>query len=123
MSHDFIDGKTALAKGEHLELACRAMIDAMDNLGVEWDAVGGLTMGADQFSHVTAVLARKKWFVVRKEVKGRGTNKRIEGEDVGPACYWLTTWSLPVDPFKRHTASSGRRARPRRGSRNPGGSG
>ena len=52
--------------------------------GIEFDAVGGMTLGADQFAHVIAVLARKKWFVVRKAAKGRGTNKRVEGAEVGP---------------------------------------
>ena len=50
---------------------------------VEFDAVGGLTMGADQFAHVIAVLAGVQWFVVRKEPKGRGTNKLVEGAKVG----------------------------------------
>ena len=41
-------------------------------------------MGADQFAHVVAVLARSEWFVVRKEPKGRGTDKLVEGARVGP---------------------------------------
>jgi orotate phosphoribosyltransferase len=81
LSRDFIDGKAALSRGEDLELACRAILE---NVGdVEFDAVGGLTMGADQFAHVLAVLAKKQWFVVRKEPKGRGTNKLVEGAKVG----------------------------------------
>ena len=36
-------------------------------------------MGADQFAHEVAVLADKDWFVVRKEPKGYGTNKIVEG--------------------------------------------
>jgi orotate phosphoribosyltransferase len=81
LSRDFIDGKAALSRGEDLELACRAILE---NVGdVEFDAVGGLTMGADQFAHVLAVLASKQWFVVRKEPKGRGTNKLVEGAKVG----------------------------------------
>ena len=80
-SRDFIDVKAGLARGEDLELACRAILERLD--GVEFDAVGGLTMGADQFAHVVAVLASKDWFVVRKEAKGRGTNKLVEGASVG----------------------------------------
>lgn len=82
LSHEFIDGKQALAEGEHLELACRALIEAVKERGIEWDAVGGLTLGADQFAHVTAVLAKRRWFVVRKQTKGRGTNKRVEGAEI-----------------------------------------
>lgn len=81
MSREFIDGKAALADGEDLEVACRAMLEAVED--IEFDAIGGLTMGADQFAHVVAVLARKQWFVVRKEPKGRGTDKLVEGAKVG----------------------------------------
>jgi orotate phosphoribosyltransferase len=82
MSRDFIDGKAALADGEDLELACRLLLDAVS--GIEFDAIGGLTMGADQFAHVVAVLAHKRWFVVRKEPKNRGTNKLVEGAAIEP---------------------------------------
>jgi orotate phosphoribosyltransferase len=78
-SRDFIDGKAALAEGRHLRLACEALLEMVDEEKIMWDAVGGLTMGADQFAHVAAVLADKRWFVVRKERKGRGTNKLVEG--------------------------------------------
>jgi len=81
LSRDFIDGKAALSQGDDLKLACEAVLE---NVGdVEFDAVGGLTMGADQFAHVIAVLAGVQWFVVRKEPKGRGTNKLVEGAKVG----------------------------------------
>ena len=58
-SCDFIDAKKALAHGADLELACNALIEAVSERGVEWDAIGGLTLGADQFAHVVAVLAQK----------------------------------------------------------------
>jgi len=82
MSREFVDGKAALAHGADLELACRALLEAVGD--IEFDAVGGLTMGADQFAHVVAVLAGTNAFVVRKEPKGRGTNKLVEGARVGP---------------------------------------
>jgi len=81
-SREFIDGKAALSRGEDLELACRALLAQVDDL--EFDAVGGLTMGADQFAHVLAVIGKKEWFVVRKDPKGRGTNRLVEGAKVGP---------------------------------------
>ncbi len=83
-SRDFIDGKQGLGEGEHLELACRALLELVADEGIDFDAIGGLTMGADAFGHVVAVLARKKWFVIRKEPKGRGTNKMVEGTPLGP---------------------------------------
>jgi orotate phosphoribosyltransferase len=85
MSKWFVDGKKALSSGADLELACRALIELANDMGVgHFDAVGGLTLGADQFSHGVAILNRCDWFVVRKAAKGRGTNKRIEGAELGP---------------------------------------
>lgn len=83
MSRDFVDVKKALENGADLETACRAMVEALGDAGIEFDAVGGMTMGADQFSHVIAVLQRSRWFTVRKAAKGRGTNRRVEGAQVG----------------------------------------
>ena len=82
-SRDFVDGKAALSRGEDLELACRAIVEAVTTRAVEFDAVGGLTMGADHLAHVVAVLSGREWFVVRKEPKGRGTDKLVEGARVG----------------------------------------
>lgn len=78
-SHDFIDGKRALAEGADLEIACKALMEILAERGIDFDAVGGLTLGADHFAHGTAIVAHRKWFVVRKEPKGRGTNRLVEG--------------------------------------------
>lgn len=83
-SSDFVDGKRALSNGKALALACRMMVERLTEAGIEFDAVGGLTMGADQFAHGVAIVAEKEWFVVRKEPKGRGTNKVVEGTQLGP---------------------------------------
>lgn len=79
LSHDFVDGKQALARGEDLALACRYFAARAAAEGVTYDAVGGLTMGADQFAHGMAIVTGCDWFVVRKAPKGRGTNKVLEG--------------------------------------------
>ncbi len=83
MSQDFVDAKQALAAGPDLALACRAILETAKDLGVEFEAAGGMTLGADQLAHGLAVIAGKQWFVVRKAVKGRGTNRRIEGATLG----------------------------------------
>lgn len=83
VSHHFIDTKVALARGSHLELASRAVIEVIKEMNVEFDAVGGLTMGADQIAHGVAILADVEWFSVRKAAKERGTKKRIEGAVLG----------------------------------------
>jgi len=79
LSHDFIDGKAACANGRHLELACRTILTLVGDRGVRFDAVGGLTLGADHFSHGVAMLSGADWFTVRKQPKGRGTNRLVEG--------------------------------------------
>lgn len=83
LSRDFIDGKRALAHGDDLSRACRAMMAIAQARGIEFDTVGGMTLGADHFSHGIALLAGCEWFTVRKVPKGRGTNQRIEGRLLG----------------------------------------
>ena len=79
MSDTFVDVKKALSPGANLRLACEVIATALREAAIEFDAVGGMTMGADQFSYGVAMVADKGWFVVRKEPKGRGTNRLIEG--------------------------------------------
>lgn len=81
-SRYFLDGKKALAKGRDLALACQCMADLAAETGVEFDAVGGLTLGADQFAHGIAIVDDAEWFVVRKQPKGRGTDRYVEGADL-----------------------------------------
>jgi len=83
-SHDYMDGKKALAAGRHLRIACQAIIELAHNVGAEFDAVGGLTLGADAFATGVALLTDKKWFVVRKKAKEHGKGRRIEGANLGP---------------------------------------
>lgn len=78
-SRFFLDGKASLSQGADLALACQCMVDIAAERGIEFDAVGGLTLGADQFAHGVAVVANKEWFVVRKQPKGRGTDRYVEG--------------------------------------------
>ena len=81
LSRDFIDAKKALSRGADLRLACSVIAGSVAAAGIEFDAVGGLTLGADQFSHgIAAHLAdEREWFVVRKQPKGRGTDQLVEG--------------------------------------------
>jgi orotate phosphoribosyltransferase len=81
-SRDFVDTKHALEDGDDLATACRALLELVSDMKIDFDAIGGLTLGADKFSYVTSVFAHRKSFVVRKVAKGRGTNKRIEGADL-----------------------------------------
>jgi orotate phosphoribosyltransferase len=83
LSHDYMDGKKALARGDHLRQACLAVVALAADEGVEFDAVGGMTLGADSFAHGIAVLTGTPWFVVRKQTKEHGTSRRIEGATLG----------------------------------------
>jgi orotate phosphoribosyltransferase len=81
-SHDYVDCRRALADGDALRLVSEAIAARADALGVEYEAVGGLTMGADPLSHGVALVAGKRWFSVRKEAKGHGRQKLVEGADL-----------------------------------------
>lgn len=86
LSRDFIDAKAALSRGEDLRLAASVIVDMVAAAGIDWHAVGGLTMGADHFAHgiATFLADDHEWFVVRKAAKGRGTNQLVEGATLGP---------------------------------------
>jgi orotate phosphoribosyltransferase len=83
-SRFFVDGKAALARGADLHNAAVALLELVAEERLEFDAVGGLTMGADQFAHAVAMVRPDvEWFSVRKAPKDRGTRRRIEGSRLG----------------------------------------
>ena len=84
LSHDYIDGKHAIDNGERLTIVSRAIADLAVINGIEYDAVGGLTMGADSISIGVAMVTGKRWFSVRKEQKSRGREQWIEGTRIEP---------------------------------------
>lgn len=84
LSHDYIDGKYAVDTGARLELVSRAVAELAAAHGIEFDAVGGLTMGADPLAHGVAMVTGKAWFSVRKEQKSRGREQWIEGTRLAP---------------------------------------
>jgi orotate phosphoribosyltransferase len=79
LSHDYIDGKYAIDTGERLTIVSRAVADLAVRTGIEFDAVGGLTMGADPLAHGIAMVTGSAWFSVRKEQKQRGREQWVEG--------------------------------------------
>ena len=82
-SHDYVDGKRALAGGAELRLAAEAVVATAAERGMAFDAVGGLTMGADPLAHAVAVVSGARWFSVRKEAKGHGRQRAVEGAELG----------------------------------------
>ena len=84
LSHDYIDGKYAVDTGERLRIVSQAVADLATRHSIEFDAVGGLTMGADPLAHGVAMVTGKAWFSVRKEQKQRGREQWIEGTRLQP---------------------------------------
>ena len=81
----YIDLRRVLLNGRAAPLAGRVMLDATADLSYE--AVGGLTLGADPVAtamlHAAAVRGTPvNAFVVRRKEKEHGTQRRIEGPDV-----------------------------------------
>lgn len=84
LSMEFIDGKLAVVDPDIFPIAGRAMAKAAEDAGAEFYAVGGLLVGAAPFTFAVSTEAHKRWFLVRKEPKGRGTNLWIEGVRITP---------------------------------------
>lgn len=81
----YIDLRRVLLDGRAAPLAGRVMLEATADLS--YDAVGGLTLGADPVAtammHAAAASGRiLDAFVVRKTEKAHGLQRRIEGPDV-----------------------------------------
>ncbi|HVE45942.1 MAG TPA: phosphoribosyltransferase family protein [Acidimicrobiales bacterium] len=83
-SRDFIDAKHAVDDPEDLAFVGEAMVAAAREAEVEFDLVGGLVLGAVPFTFAVARAAPCKWFLIRKEPKGRGTNLWVEGARITP---------------------------------------
>ncbi|GAA1755102.1 MULTISPECIES: orotate phosphoribosyltransferase [Streptomonospora] len=81
----YVDLRRVTLDGESAPLVGRTLLEATADLG--YDAVGGLTLGADPVGtamlHAAAAQGRRlDSFVVRKEGKAHGLQRRIEGPDV-----------------------------------------
>lgn len=83
-SYDYVDGKRAIARGARLRLVGEAITELARSQGVGFEAVGGMTMGADPIALAVAIEANVEWFSVRKEPKRHGKQKRIEGAELAP---------------------------------------
>jgi orotate phosphoribosyltransferase len=81
----YIDLRRVLLDGRAAPLAGRVMLELTADL--DYDAVGGLTLGADPVAaammHAAAAQGRHlDAFVVRKAEKAHGLQRRVEGPDV-----------------------------------------
>lgn len=84
LSRDYVDLRRAVARGEDLRLAAEAVLAHLEGAGIAFEAIGGMTMGADPVAHAVALLSARSWFSVRKAEKTHGSRRRIEGAELGP---------------------------------------
>jgi len=80
----YIDLKTTTLHPEGARLIGQLACELLDETGIKIDAVGGLTLGADPLATAISLAALARgdvWpaFIVRKESKGHGTGRFIEG--------------------------------------------
>ena len=78
----YLDGKQITLHSAGLKLVCEGLLDLLDD--VTYSAIGGMSIGADPIvgGVLTAAADRGRTldgFLVRKESKGHGTRKYIEG--------------------------------------------
>jgi orotate phosphoribosyltransferase len=84
----YLDCRTTTLHPRGALLIARAILETIRKEHIQADAIGGLTMGADPIAAAVAVVSEIEGqpihaFIVRKEAKGHGTQRFIEGYD-GP---------------------------------------
>ena len=78
----YLDGKQITLHSHGLHLVAEGLLDLLDD--VEFDAVGGMSIGADPIVGGMLSVASERGrdltgFMVRKEAKGHGTSRFVEG--------------------------------------------
>jgi len=71
----YVDIKKASTKHEILELMGTMLAEK-----VKGDLLAGVELGAVPLTAITAIKAKKDYLIIRKEKKGYGTSKLIEGD-------------------------------------------
>ncbi len=85
----FFSKKTTLLP-EGAYLVAREILRLIREQGIEAEAIGGITLGADPIVCPVAAVSQMEGtplraFIVRKEAKGHGTGRQIEG-NLRPGC-------------------------------------
>ncbi len=78
----YLDERMVTLSGEGAYLTARVILDMLKD--VEFDAIGGMTLAADPIIGAAIAISYTNGraidgFIVRKEPKGHGTGKQIEG--------------------------------------------
>jgi orotate phosphoribosyltransferase len=84
-SNFYFDSKLTTLLPDGAWLTAREVLRSIRENGIEADAIGGLTLGADPIVCPVAALSHTEGpalraFIVRKEAKEHGTGRRIEGK-------------------------------------------
>ncbi|MFM8577417.1 MAG: orotate phosphoribosyltransferase [Planctomycetaceae bacterium] len=80
----FLDSKQVVLDARGAMLVGSAILERLESLGLLPDAVGGMSIGADPVTSAVVTMAGVKGlplsgFLIRKEPKGHGTQRYIEG--------------------------------------------
>jgi orotate phosphoribosyltransferase len=80
----YLDCRNLTLHPQGANLIANAMLDVIQSAGPLPDAVGGMAIGADPITAAIVTVAGQrnlslKGFMVRKEPKGHGTGKQVEG--------------------------------------------
>ena len=80
----YVDAKQTLLHPDGMALTGTVLVDTWQERGLDIDAVGGPTLGADPMTCAFVLQARKRGmkipgFFIRKEPKGHGTMAYVEG--------------------------------------------
>lgn len=83
-SNYYFDSKLTTLTAEGAYLTGKCFFDVVANEKIEADYIGGMTLGSDPIVTAAALVSRIEGkpidaFIVRKEEKGHGTKKWIEG--------------------------------------------
>ncbi|HKV05344.1 MAG TPA: orotate phosphoribosyltransferase [Candidatus Acidoferrales bacterium] len=83
-SNYYLDCRLTTLDPEGARLTGYCVLEKLDELGVKPDAIGGLSMGADPVVSAAIVISAiekrpLQGFLVRKEAKGHGRQRQIEG--------------------------------------------
>jgi len=83
-SHYYLDCRLTTLDAEGARLTGYCVLELLNEMGVKPDAIGGLSMGADPVVSAAIVVSAiekrpMQGFLVRKEAKGHGRKKQIEG--------------------------------------------
>ena len=83
-SNYYLDCRLTTLDAEGALLTGYCVLELLDEMGIKPDAIGGLSMGADPVVSAAIIVSAiekcpVQGFLVRKEAKGHGRKKQIEG--------------------------------------------